>query len=122
MKQSFFHHTAMETAISNGWDFKQDLVEFYEQHEDKEKILSRTVWEVKGCIVTEEDVLYASKGAITEAMYIMFSTYLAGVKPSSWGIVPSPTVLVSMHSGSSDYLFLKDVKGLVDEYEGVGVE
>lgn len=122
MKQSFFHHTAMETAISNGWDFEQDLVQFYEQHEDKEKILSGTVWEVKGCIVTEEDVLYASKGAITEAMYIMFSTYLKGVYPASWERSPSPTVLTSMHSGSSDYLFLKDVKELVDEYEGAGVK
>ena len=46
-----------------------------------------------------------------------FRTYLDEVKPASWEIEPSPTVLMTMHSGSSDYLFLKDVKELVDEYE-----
>lgn len=117
MKQSFFHHTAMETAIRNGWDFEQNLTEFYNTHERGSAILGGVVWEIKGLQVTESDVLCASCGTITHDLYLMFSEYLKGVKTSAWDIEVSPVVLQSMHSGSSDYLFLKDIKELVDEYK-----
>jgi len=115
MKKSFFYHVAIETALRYGWDLEQDLDEFLGGL--PKVILNEPVWQVNTLIAHERDVIEASKGVVTEKLYEMFKEFLKGVKPEAFLISPSPVVLASMHSGSSDYLYLHDVKELVEQYE-----
>lgn len=130
----FFHHTALEYAMRNGYDCEQDLTEFWESKKEK---LEEACWELpikeehqekwgETITVTEGDVIELSKGIVGESAYRMFKYYedhcimpdfsreaLKKRGPTP----PPPVVLQSMHSGSSAYLTVKDIYDAVDAYE-----
>lgn len=102
----YFHHVTMEFAISKGWDFEQDLAKYYESHKEID-LSSAYLGLSTGQELTEYDVFKASQGEITPS----FAEFWLGITLKD--DAPEDGVLMSsMHSGSSDYLFVKDVKEL----------
>lgn len=109
----FFFHVASEFAIANGWDFEKDLTEFYtENTELVEKLTNSMYLELSKANVTltEWDCFQASKGIATESFQEFWNTYAKGLFHDA---PDNAVVIQSMHSGSSDYLYVKDVKELV---------
>ncbi|QXV84388.1 hypothetical protein bas34_0092 [Escherichia phage SelmaRatti] len=99
--QGYFGHVTMEFAISKGWDFEQDLAEFYKDIDLNVPYMGLST----GQEITEADVFKASQGEITPS----FATFWSGftIKEEA----PDDDVFMqSMHSGSSDMLFVKDVR------------
>lgn len=114
--QFYFEHEAMYTAILNGWDFEQDLDEFFKTLSEVE--MNKSIYSLKssGKSVSTDDYFKASRGEITEGM----KEFLKGVNEvwSVKGINKDAFVMSSMHSGSSAYLTkggLEDILGGIAE-------
>ncbi|QHJ82239.1 MAG: hypothetical protein [Bacteriophage sp.] len=104
----FFYHLAAENAIRLDWDFETELSEVYK---DKPEELDKPVLEhASGDILTERDVLEASKGNVTPSFEVFFTKVYNGVSH----LDSDMAVLSSMHSGSSDYLYVKDIVEMVN--------
>jgi hypothetical protein len=110
MNTSFFYHVATEAAISKGWGFEEDI---YEWCKGKSYLLD-VVWSVPSGDVLEVDVLQASQGIITDKLYNLFK-FAASAFPED--INKNAFVLSSSHSGSSDYLTVRNVLDLIAERE-----
>lgn len=104
--QGYFGHVTMEFALQHGWDMEKDLSEFYESH--KEIDLSSVYLGLStGQELTEYDVFKASQGEITPS----FAEFWLGITLKD-SAPDEGVVMQSMHSGSSDYLYVRDVKEL----------
>lgn len=109
----FFFHVASEFAIANGWDFEQDLNDFYTENTELAEKLTKSMYlELSNhkASISEWDCFQASKGVATESFQEFWNTYAKGLFHDA---PDNAVVLQSMHSGSSDYLYVKDVKELV---------
>ncbi|EJO9850561.1 hypothetical protein NVD72_004787 [Salmonella enterica] len=99
--QGYFGHVTMEFAISKGWDFEQDLAEFYKDIDLNVPYMGLST----GQEITEGDVFKASQGEVTPS----FAAFWLGLTLKE--DAPDDGVFMqSMHSGSSDYLYVKDVR------------
>lgn len=104
----FFYHLAAENAIRLGWDYDSDIDVAYI---GKPEELDKPVLEhASGDILTERDVLEASKGNVTPSFEAFFTKVYNGVSH----LDSDMAVLSSMHSGSSDYLYVKDIVEMVN--------
>ncbi|ECJ3451768.1 hypothetical protein BNKMLPFJ_00122 [Escherichia phage vB_EcoS-26175IV] len=101
--QGYFGHVTMEFAISKGWDFEQDLAEFYKDIDLNVPYMGLST----GQEITEGDVFKASQGEVTPG----FAKFWLGLTLKE-DAPEDGVVMQSMHSGSSDYLFVSDVKEL----------
>ena len=101
--QGYFGHVTMEFAISKGWDFEQDLAEFYKDIDLNVQYMGLST----GQEITEGDVFKASQGEITPS----FAEFWLGITLKD-NAPDEGVVMQSMHSGSSDYLYVRDVKEL----------
>ncbi|QXV85345.1 hypothetical protein bas30_0122 [Escherichia phage TrudiRoth] len=59
--QGFFAHATAEFAISKGWDFEQELSEFYKDIDMNTPYMGLST----GQEITEGDVFKASQGEVT---------------------------------------------------------
>ncbi|QIN99353.1 hypothetical protein HWD21_gp143 [Salmonella phage oldekolle] len=101
--QGYFGHVTIEFAISKGWDFEQDLAEFYKDIDLNVPYMGLST----GQEITEADVFKASQGEVTPS----FAAFWLGITLKD--TAPDEGVFMqSMHSGSSDYLYVRDVKEL----------
>jgi hypothetical protein len=113
--KAFFWHVASGYAIRNGWDFETPLREFYAAHPEKEAALADQSYVSLGdIVVSEADVLFAYEGVVTANFEVFFTNLNNGWKEKDAKFTGEEVVLQSMHSGSSDYLFVKDVWELVN--------
>lgn len=101
--QGYFGHVTMEFAISKGWDFEQDLAEFYKDIDLNVPYMGLST----GQEITEADVFKASQGEVTPS----FAEFWLGITLKD-NAPDEGVVMQSMHSGSSDYLYVRDVKEL----------
>lgn len=101
--QGYFGHVTIEFAISKGWDFEQDLAEFYKDIDLNVPYMGLST----GQGITEADVFKASQGEITPS----FAEFWLGITLKD-NAPDEGVVMQSMHSGSSDYLYVRDVKEL----------
>lgn len=101
--QGYFGHVTIEFAISKGWDFEQDLAEFYKDIDLNVPYMGLST----GQELTEYDVFKASQGEITPS----FAEFWLGITLKD-NAPDEGVVMQSMHSGSSDYLYVRDVKEL----------
>lgn len=116
----FFHHLFLETAIRNEWDYEQDLSEFVIELIMKKpevmKAVAFTLASVYGeAKLTELDIYLASQNKVTESLANFYTTYYKGLTEK--GLAENPVIQQSMHSGSSDYLFRKDIEAMVEKYK-----
>ncbi|EJT0117306.1 hypothetical protein NVX19_003571 [Salmonella enterica] len=99
--QGFFGHVTMQFALMKGWDMEQELDEFYKTVDLTEEYASLSTGET----ITEGDIFAASCGEVTPS----FAAFWNGITLKE--DAPDDGVFMqSMHSGSSDYLFVKDVR------------
>lgn len=99
--QAFFSHVSMQFALMKGWDMEQDLAEFYKGVDLDEPYASLNT----GQTITEGDIFEASRGVVTPS----FAEFWNGITLKE--DAPDDGVFMqSMHSGSSDMLFVKDVR------------
>jgi hypothetical protein len=104
----FFYHLAAENAIRLGWDFDSDMaVAYIGKPEELEKPVLVLA---SGDSLTEGDVLEASKGIVTPNLEVFFCKLHDDVSH----LDSDKVVLSSMHSGSSDYLYVKDIIEMVN--------
>lgn len=104
--KGFFHHLTAEYAISLGWDFEEQLADFYS---DKDLMVAAYSIRSSGKELTELDIFEASKGNATTSFKDFFIDLLA----KSTHMSDETPLLVSMHSGSSDYLFVGEAKKMI---------
>uniref|UniRef100_A0AAU8GKT0 Uncharacterized protein n=1 Tax=Salmonella phage PMBT22 TaxID=3153513 RepID=A0AAU8GKT0_9CAUD len=99
--QGFFAHATAEFAISKGWDFEQELSEFYKDIDMNTPYMALA----SGQEFSEGDLFKASQGEVTPGFAAFWSGFT--IKEEA----PDDDVFMqSMHSGSSDMLFVKDVR------------
>jgi hypothetical protein len=101
----FWWHVASEFALMNGWDMEQDYCEWAEAN--MQLLHDNKCYSCAGNDVTEYDIAQAGQGKATVAFDMWLRAYHVGLKPTA---PDNACVLMSMHSGSSDYMFVKDVK------------
>ncbi len=107
MNTGFFYHVACESAIANHWDYEQDL--FTWAIHGGRTYLENPVWSLGEITVNETDILQATQGNITPTLRLFFSVVVDNLVGN-----PDDTVVMqSMHSGSSEYLYLKDLKEII---------
>lgn len=109
IKTSFFWHLFSETAIRKGWDFEEDLDIFVLKMKDE--TLDSVAFTAYGNDITERDIYAASKGIATDNLITFYKEIYNNCKNDSEYSV----VQASMHSGSSDYLFVSDLKQMIGE-------
>lgn len=113
---AFWDHYSMRFGISLGWDFEQPYKEFVEQHEKEfaEANAMTITHEEYGCEVSELDIAKLGFGEVTpNALNIlkMYKRHADGTCSCGHGeLADDAVVLQSMHSGSSDMLFIKDIR------------
>lgn len=101
---SFFNHYSLEFGIRQGWDFEEDYSTFVERN--KEIYASNEAMKIKEQSFSELDIFNASRDikGLVPALYSVLSKIAEEHKDT-----PDACILQSMHSGSSDYLFVKDL-------------
>ncbi len=103
----FMFHYSLQYLLSIGFDICDgDHEEFVAQNPDKMAAVTFTL-KSTGVDVTELDIYKASQGEATEAMQSLIKQWDLMIKEDTDDLA---TVLVSMHSGSSDYLYAKDIR------------
>lgn len=107
-KNHFFWHLASENAIRIGWDFDSNIDVAYIGK--PEELLKEVYKTASGLVITEGDVLEASKGNVTPA----FEAFFTQVHTNTSHLDPDDVILCSMHSGSSEYLYVKDITEMVN--------
>ncbi len=110
IKTSFFWHLFSETAIRNGWDFEEDFDNFVLKMKDE--VLDSVAFTAYGNDLTERDIYSASKGVMTEGFIKFYKTIYDNCKTNKES---HQCVQSSMHSGSSDYLFVSDLEQMFGE-------
>lgn len=108
IKTSFFWHLFSETAIRNGWDFEEDFDIFVLKMKDE--VLDSVAFTAYGNDLTERDIYTACKGIATEGFTKFYKTICDHCKNDS----DHKCVQSSMHSGSSDYLFVSDLEQMFE--------
>lgn len=109
--KAFFHHYSLQFGIKTGWDFEQDYADFVNENleEFKDSVcLTLTTIDLD---VTEYDIAMLALGVVTETGEVLLGALLNIAKDYTDSIV----LLSSMHSGSSDYLYVKDIRDLFAE-------
>ena len=101
--QGYFGHVTMQFALMHGWDLEEELADFYEKVDLNVPFAELGTGEV----LLEADIFKASQGDVTPG----FAKFWLGITLKD-GAPDDGVVMQSMHSGSSDYLFVKDVKEL----------
>lgn len=109
IKNTFFFHVCSEAAISNGWDYENSPADFMLAQDDK--VLSGMVYSVGGFELREIDIAMAAKGQATDDFKEFWDNYAENIMYAD--AKDDGVVLQSMHSGSSDLLFVKDVRSMV---------
>lgn len=106
---SFWLHYAMEYAIAEtGYDLKGDLLAYAYTNPDEFKEVSLTiVGEESNVDVTEMDILKLGYGDVTENALALLTKYHDNLIEHS--VDPNEVINQSMHSGSSDYLYARDI-------------
>jgi hypothetical protein len=94
--KQFFHHSTLEFAVSQGFSLDGDLAEFYADKDLTQFVVYDLFAADKVLKLTEQDVYSASLGQVTEG----FKSFFKELKYDGKDSTP---ILVSMHSGSSDY-------------------
>lgn len=106
--EEFFDHYSSQFGLTLGWIFEGTYDEFVSKNERIYK--STTCLVIKNLYhVTEWDIYQLSKGVICSDNALHFVRYL-DTKSNTDSIQP---ILVSCHSGSSDYLTPKKVKEFI---------
>lgn len=110
--RSFFFHVASEFAIGQGWDFVQDLTDFYKDNPNLAAKLNESIYvQIQDSVsLSEWDVLQASNSVATEGFQQFWLEFAKGLYSTA---PDNAVILQSMHSGSSDYLYVKDIRELV---------
>lgn len=108
IKTSFFWHMFSETVIRNGWDFEEDFDIFVLKMKDE--VLDSVAFTAYGNDLTERDIYAACKGIATEGFTKFYKTIYDHCKNDS----DHKCVQSSMHSGSSDYLFVSDLEQMFE--------
>lgn len=107
IKTSFFWHLFSETAIRNGWDVEEDFDTFVSKMEDS--VLDSVAFTAYGNDLTERDIYEVSKGSATPSFVLFYKTmYENNASKNN----PNQCIQCSMHSGSSDYLFVEDLESM----------
>lgn len=101
--KAFFAHVTMEFAIRSGWDFQGDLVDFYRDNNIDLSVSYASL--ASGEDISENDIFQASLGVVTPSFAKFWLAITLKDDAPEDGVV-----MQSMHSGSSDYLFISDVK------------
>lgn len=109
IKTSFFWHLFSETAIRNGWDFEEDLESFVSKLPFG--VMEAYAFSAYDVNLTEYDIYKASSGIATDNFITFYKTIYNNCKNDS----SHKCVQASMHSGSSDYLFVSDLEQMFGE-------
>lgn len=106
---SFWLHYAMEYAIAEtGYNLDGDLLAYAYCNPDEFKDVSLTiVGEESNVYVTEMDILKLAYGDVNEKALALLTKYHENLVKHS--VDPNETINSSMHSGSSDYLYARDI-------------
>ncbi|URC22454.1 hypothetical protein KAMAJI_00230 [Serratia phage vB_SmaM-Kamaji] len=107
--RSFFSHFSMVPLIRAGWDFESDELEYFDKHCDANAV-AFNVKNNEGHMepVMERELLLAGAGEDTPGLRKLMLAWERAMAKAG-GIAPSAVLDVSMHSGSSDYLYAGDV-------------
>ena len=109
IKKGFFWHLFSETAIRNGWDFEEDFNVFVSKMSDE--TLDAVAFTAYENDITERDIYEASNGVATDSFIKFYKTIYEKCKDNK---ETHQCVQSSMHSGSSDYLFVSDLKEMFE--------
>lgn len=114
--RGFFSHVSFLLALQHGWDLENNISEFWDNvcKEAPEQAMSAYVFLVQKDgskkEMTRNEVFQAAKGYDSPGLNAYAHAIMRGVNASPKGFFdPTSTVDISMHSGSSDYLFLSDI-------------
>lgn len=106
----FWQHVLIEYGIINNWDMEEDLVEFFKNKSELLEIPYCTT--STGVSLTLGDVADAVKTGTSENI-VAFFTELSTILPGFDELEDTSSMLVSMHSGSSDYLTVGDIRAIL---------
>lgn len=104
---AFFWHYLSEDAIRLGWDMESDMFPSLESIKDEVAFTLKG----SGVTVTYADLIEVAQGNMTGET---FKAFVTGVYDLVKDQEPHESVIVSMHSGSSDYFTVEMVKDFVE--------
>lgn len=107
--RSFFFHFSMVPVIRAGWDFEGDALEYFDKYCDA-SLVAFNVKNDEGHMepVTEREILLAGAGEDSPGLRKLMRAWERAMAKAG-NIAPNAVLDVSMHSGSSDYLYAGDV-------------
>lgn len=108
---SFFWHFLSEVAIQEGWDFESEMIDSLDKIKDEMAFQSRGETPTK---VTVADLIQVTRGIYPESFKqfcIDSFNYINSMEDTVEGHEP---IMVSMHSGSSDYFTWGMLKDFVE--------
>lgn len=110
---SFYHFELAQHALFLGWDMEESMHEFFAKLPEELPKTYSTLKNDEKSEITISDVLSAISGNFTDA----FKTYMSGVLTlvDKYEEPEDKTVFCAMHSGGSDYLFVKDIREFVEQ-------
>lgn len=105
MNTRFWQHYSMQFSIHLGWDYEQDLKEFVSNNRDKYNESSFTV---DGTDITEWEIFNLGQGSVVGNAQLLLDKlkYIANLEENVSR--PDDVLLDSVHSGSSEYLYIRD--------------
>lgn len=106
---SFWLHYAMQYAIAEtGYNLEGDLLAYAYNNPDEFKSVALTVITPDGEVdVTEMDILKLGYGDVTDKALVLLKKYHENLIKHA--VDENEIINQSMHSGSSDYLYAKDI-------------
>ncbi len=111
----FWNHYSMRFGIGNGWDFEEDYKTFVGRNEKLYKEAVSLHLTTSNLDVSEWDIAQMGFGDVTTGGEAIMAAYLSHVNDTcsceDHGVLEDNAVVYSsMHSGSSDYLYARDVR------------
>lgn len=105
--ESFFHHYSLEFAFKQDYDFDEDYIAFVERK--KEAYQASEAFAINYKPFSEYDIFNASID-IKRLVPDLFSALLEIAEKNL--NTPEAVLMQSMHSGSSEYLRVRDILAL----------
>lgn len=119
--KAFFFHVSCEYLLSKGWDLEEDPFDFIEKVEGglTDKFCTINHPDGSKYHVTEYEIALAGAGIDTLGLRKYMESYGRAIASNSEA-TPDKMCGASMHSGSSDYLYVRDVTDYLENVVALG--
>lgn len=122
--KAFYWHKSAEYLLSIGWDMEQDPLEFLDATERTDIAFTIRAApegaEPYVVNVAERELVLAATGEDSRGLRELMFSYERAIN-SKADVHDSMTCDVSMHSGSSDYLHVRDVRDYCEKVRALTV-